>query len=120
MPICRNVAERLAPVVLDEAREIQAAEREVFARAGVDYETREWRFQVGHGSIGERFNAELGFVPRHGVNNSFAFIARAFRPDWEVETIRGNLDTRIAKLDRGECDAIIVAAGIMAARRRLN
>jgi len=37
-------------------------------------------------------------------------LARAFRPDWEVDNIRGNLDTRIAKVDRGEWDAIIVAA----------
>jgi len=37
-------------------------------------------------------------------------LARAFRRDWEVDNIRGNLDTRIAKVDRGEWDAIIVAA----------
>lgn len=37
-------------------------------------------------------------------------LARAFRPDLDVQNIRGNLDTRIAKLDRGECDAILVAA----------
>lgn len=37
-------------------------------------------------------------------------LARAFRPDWEVDNIRGNLDTRITKVDRGEWDAIIVAA----------
>ncbi len=37
-------------------------------------------------------------------------LARAFRSDWEVDNIRGNLDTRIAKVDRGEWDAIVVAA----------
>jgi hydroxymethylbilane synthase len=37
-------------------------------------------------------------------------LAAAFRPDLEVRDIRGNLDTRIAKMDRGECDAIVVAA----------
>ncbi len=37
-------------------------------------------------------------------------LARAFRPDWEVDDIRGNLDTRIGKVDRGEWDAIVVAA----------
>lgn len=37
-------------------------------------------------------------------------LARAFRPDLRVENVRGNLDTRIAKVDRGEYDAILVAA----------
>ncbi len=35
---------------------------------------------------------------------------RAFRPDLEIEPLRGNLDTRLAKLDRGEFQAIILAA----------
>lgn len=37
-------------------------------------------------------------------------LGRAFRPDLRVTDVRGNLDTRIAKVDRGEYDAIIVAA----------
>lgn len=37
-------------------------------------------------------------------------LARAFRPDLRVENVRGNLDTRIAKVDRGEYEAILVAA----------
>ena len=37
-------------------------------------------------------------------------LASAFRPDVEVVNIRGNLDTRIAKVDRGEFDVIILAA----------
>jgi hydroxymethylbilane synthase len=37
-------------------------------------------------------------------------LASAFRPDVDVVDIRGNLDTRIAKVDRGEFDVIIVAA----------
>lgn len=35
---------------------------------------------------------------------------RRVRPDLEVVNIRGNIGTRLAKLDRGECDAIILAA----------
>jgi hydroxymethylbilane synthase len=35
---------------------------------------------------------------------------RAIRPDLEVEPIRGNLDTRLKKLDGGEFDAIMLAA----------
>jgi hydroxymethylbilane synthase len=37
-------------------------------------------------------------------------LASAFRPDLRIENVRGNLDTRIAKVDRGEYDAIVVAA----------
>ena len=37
-------------------------------------------------------------------------LASAFRPDLDIVNIRGNLDTRIAKVDRGEFDAIVVAA----------
>ncbi len=37
-------------------------------------------------------------------------LARAFRPDLRIQAIRGNLDTRIAKVDRGDVDAILVAA----------
>jgi hydroxymethylbilane synthase len=35
---------------------------------------------------------------------------RAMRPDLQIETIRGNVDTRIRKLDEGQYDAIILAA----------
>lgn len=37
-------------------------------------------------------------------------LARAFRGDLEIEGIRGNLDTRIRKVDEGRYDAIVVAA----------
>ncbi len=35
---------------------------------------------------------------------------RALRPDLEIKTLRGNLDTRLKKLDGGEYDAIVLAA----------
>lgn len=35
---------------------------------------------------------------------------RQFRPDLEVESIRGNLDTRVRKLDEGLYDAVVLAA----------
>jgi len=35
---------------------------------------------------------------------------RALRPDLAYVPIRGNLDTRLRKLDAGECDALILAA----------
>jgi len=35
---------------------------------------------------------------------------RALRPELDVRDLRGNLNTRLAKLDRGEYDAIVLAA----------
>lgn len=40
-----------------------------------------------------------------------------FRPDLEIADIRGNVDTRLRKLDEGQYDAIVLAA---AGLRRLN
>lgn len=34
---------------------------------------------------------------------------RAFRPDLEICEIRGNVDTRIRKVEQGECDAVVLA-----------
>jgi hydroxymethylbilane synthase len=34
----------------------------------------------------------------------------AYRPDLQIKTLRGNINTRLAKLDAGEYDAIILAA----------
>ena len=42
---------------------------------------------------------------------------RAIRPDLEIENIRGNVDTRLRKLDQGQYDAIILAS---AGLRRLG
>jgi hydroxymethylbilane synthase len=35
---------------------------------------------------------------------------RALRPDLRIESLRGNLDTRLRKLDQGDYDAIVLAA----------
>jgi len=79
-------------------------------RGGVDYENREFRFQAGHGSIGERFNDELGFAPRLGIHNVDAWVGyrlrpaavsswlRQMQPHWEFDMFTrqhdGHLDTR--------------------------
>jgi hydroxymethylbilane synthase len=35
---------------------------------------------------------------------------RKLRPDLEIESVRGNIDTRLRKLDEGQFDAILLAA----------
>ena len=39
-----------------------------------------------------------------------AMLLRALRPDLRIEPLRGNLDTRLRKLDEGQYDAIVLAA----------
>lgn len=77
-------------------------------------------------AVSERADPRDVLVARGGVPGSLATLPpgarvgtsslrrraqlRAARPDVEVLDIRGNLDTRLAKLDRGEYDAILLAA----------
>jgi hypothetical protein len=52
------------------------------ARGHVNYQSRTWQFRTLYTAIGERFNDEMGFVPRTGVDNSLFFVGRTFRPAW--------------------------------------
>ncbi len=66
-------------------------------------------------------------APRHGTLDDLPPGARvgtsslrraaalgAYRPDLVVQMIRGNVDTRLRKVDAGECDAIVLArAGLV-------
>jgi hydroxymethylbilane synthase len=62
--------------------------------------------------------AELPAGARVGTSSPRrAFQLRAARPDLDVRDIRGNVDTRLRKLDAGEYDAIALAA---AGLRRLG
>jgi hydroxymethylbilane synthase len=65
--------------------------------------------------------ARLGALAQHArVGTSSlrrAAQLRAVRPDLEIESIRGNLDTRLRKLDEGQYDAIVLAS---AGLRRLG
>lgn len=49
-----------------------------------------------------------------------AAILRAMRPDLEIVEIRGNVDTRLAKVERGEYDGAILAAAGLLRLGRLN
>jgi uncharacterized protein DUF5916/cellulose/xylan binding protein with CBM9 domain len=62
---------------------VMPGEGEDFAARGhFNYNSREWTFNAVYTAIGERFNDEMGFVPRLGVNNLLLSARRAFRPAW--------------------------------------
>lgn len=66
---------------------------------------------AGHAARGfAQVRAALGLRPRLGTS-SVRRVAqlRALFPDATFEAIRGNVDTRLRKLDAGECDAIMLA-----------
>ncbi|MYB41045.1 MAG: hydroxymethylbilane synthase [Chloroflexi bacterium] len=49
-----------------------------------------------------------------------ALLLRALRPDIEVAPIRGNVDTRLGKVESGEYDAVVLAAAGLARLGRLG
>ncbi len=62
--------------------------------------------------------ATLANVPQGGVVGTSSLrrtvLLRALRPDLQIAPLRGNLDTRLRKLDEGQFDAIVLAsAGLM-------
>lgn len=65
-----------------------------------------------------RSNTPLDGLPRNaligtGSMRRIALLSR-LRPDLRCTGIRGNIDTRLAKLDRGECDGIVLSeAGLI-------
>ncbi|APW36955.1 hydroxymethylbilane synthase [Rhodoferax koreense] len=58
--------------------------------------------------------ATLAAVPDGGVIGTSSLrrtvLLRALRPDLRIEPLRGNLDTRLRKLDEGQYDGIVLAA----------
>ncbi|MDE2618031.1 MAG: hydroxymethylbilane synthase [Burkholderiales bacterium] len=58
--------------------------------------------------------ANLAALPRGAVVGTSSLrrvaLLRAARPDLKIEPLRGNLDTRLRKLDEGQYDAIVLAA----------
>jgi hypothetical protein len=51
-------------------------------RASFNYQNRVWQFRGHFNGIGERFNDEMGFVPRQGVNNTLLYTGYTWRPAW--------------------------------------
>lgn len=70
--------------------------------------------------VANRF-ASLGELPQGAVVGTSSLrrmvLLQALRPDLRIEPLRGNLDTRLRKLDDGQYDAIVLAA---AGLRRLG
>lgn len=58
--------------------------------------------------------ASLEALPRGAVVGTSSLrrqvLLQALRPDLKIEPLRGNLDTRLRKLDEGQYDAIVLAA----------
>jgi len=58
--------------------------------------------------------AQLDDLPQGAVVGTSSLrrvvLLRALRPDLKIEPLRGNLDTRLRKLDDGQYDAIVLAA----------
>ena len=58
--------------------------------------------------------ASLAELPQGAVVGTSSLrrvvLLRALRPDLRIEPLRGNLDTRLRKLDEGQYDAIVLAA----------
>lgn len=63
--------------------------------------------------VSQKF-AALGTLPKHARVGTSSLRReaqlRAIRPDLDVHPLRGNVDTRLRKLESGEFDAIILAA----------
>ncbi len=58
--------------------------------------------------------ASLDALPQGAVVGTSSLrrqvLLQALRPDLKIEPLRGNLDTRLRKLDEGQYDAIVLAA----------
>ena len=59
-------------------------------------------------------HASLDALPQGSVVGTSSLrrvvLLRSLRPDLRIEPLRGNLDTRLRKLDEGQYDAIVLAA----------
>ena len=63
-------------------RNVPADGERFAARGHLSYVSREWQARGFYSAVGQNFIDEMGFVPRTGVNNSFLYFSRAFRPAW--------------------------------------
>jgi hypothetical protein len=64
------------------ASSVAGTGQDIATRAGFNYLTRTLQVRAHYNAIGARFNDELGFVPRLGVDNALMNAGYAFRPEW--------------------------------------
>jgi hypothetical protein len=61
-----------------------------YSKSSIGYRDNRWEARGMYQTIGTRFNDEMGFVPRTGVDNSEFYVGRRFRPQrysrWMRET----------------------------------
>jgi hypothetical protein len=55
---------------------------EWYSKSSFNYNSNRLAFRGGYQTIGDRFNDEMGFVPRRGVNNGELHLGARFRPNW--------------------------------------
>ena len=59
-------------------------------------------------------NIKLSDLPKNAIIGTSSLRRSSqllkYRPDYEIKTLRGNIDTRLNKLDNGQYDAIILAS----------
>jgi hypothetical protein len=53
-----------------------------YSKSSFNYRTNRLEMRGGYQTIGSRFNNEMGFVPRRGVNNGELHVGARFRPQW--------------------------------------
>ena len=53
-----------------------------YSKSSFNYNSNRLAVRGGYQTIGERFNNEMGFVPRRGVNNGEMHVGARFRPNW--------------------------------------
>ncbi len=53
-----------------------------YSKSSFNYNSNRLALRGGYQTIGERFNNEMGFVPRRGVNNGELHVGARFRPNW--------------------------------------
>jgi hypothetical protein len=53
-----------------------------YSKSSFNYNSNRLALRGGYQTIGERFNNEIGFVPRRGVNNGELHVGARFRPNW--------------------------------------
>jgi hypothetical protein len=59
-----------------------------YTKSGISYRDAFWDMRALFQSIGTRFNDEMGFVPRTGVNNTELFFGTHIRPRWASRWLR--------------------------------